>query len=168
MWENVKSLTKDEEKKFTSLYKRKARFLVDENLGNSTCEVLKELGWNTLFVSEVDLIGKSDKDIYRYAFKNNRIILTHDTDFLNDKQFPFYCNPGVIVFPGGDGNDKVLERSIADMLIVVAPFGEIYKGAKIIFYADREFKIISEHKHGYIETSRYKFIDGNIYAFTQE
>jgi len=163
MWKEVRTLTKDEATKFASQYKRKSKFLVDENLGYGTYEVLRDLGWNAKFVSEVNLSGKSDENIYQYSFKHNRIILTHDEDFLNNQQFPYYCNPGVIIFPGGDGNVTVLERSIADMLVVIAPFREIYKGAKIIFYADREFKIMSAHKDGYIRTSRYKFIGKKLY-----
>lgn len=141
--------------------------MVDENLGFGTCEVLRELGWNTIFVSEVNLIGNSDESIYQYAYQNNRIILTHDEDFLNNQNFPFYCNPGVIVFPGGNGDKSVLVRAISDMLVVIAPFGEVYKEAKIIFYADREFKIMSIHKHGFIKTLRYKFIDRKIYEFKE-
>lgn len=166
MWIEVETLKKDNITEFTLQYKRKSKFLVDENMGYGTYEILRELGWNTKFVSEVNLIGKSDEDLYRYAFKHKRIILTHDEDFLNHKQFPFYCNPGVIVFPGADGNEKVLERSIADMLIVIAPYGDVYRGAKIVFYADREFKVISAHKDGYISTSRYKFSNGNLYTFS--
>lgn len=163
MWEEVKSLKKNEVAQFVAQYKKKSKFLVDENLGIGTCEVLQELGWNAKFVSDVNLVGKSDKDVYQYAFKHGRIILTHDDDFLNHKQFPFYCNPGVIILPGGDGNEAVLERAIADMLTIVGPFGEIHQGAKIIFYPTREFKIIALHEDGYIKISRFKFVNGSIY-----
>ena len=167
MWGALRTLKKNEVAKFLQQYKRKSKFLVDENLGYGTYEILSDMGWNVKFVSEVNLIGKSDEDLYQYAYKRNRIILTHDTDFMNNQQFPFYRNPGVIIFPGGDGSEAILKRALVDMLIVIAPFSEVYEGSKIIFYADREFKIMSVHTDGYIQTSRYKFFGTNLYKFNE-
>lgn len=150
---------------FRQFYKRKSKFIVDENLGPEVAKILKDLRWNVKYVSEVSLSGRSDEKVFRYASKHKRIILTHDGDFLDNSKFPFYCNPGIVILPGGDGNEDALVRSISDMLIVVAPFGEIYKGAKIVFYEDREFRLEYQHAGGFITTSRYKFIKKKIYEW---
>jgi hypothetical protein len=31
------------------------------------------------------------------------VLLTHDKDYLNDRQYPFHRNPGVIILPGEEG-----------------------------------------------------------------
>ena len=53
-WERLEVNSK-ETKELERLYKKKARFLVDENLGFGTTEVLRELGWNVKDVSEVEI-----------------------------------------------------------------------------------------------------------------
>lgn len=165
MWQEIKILSKEETREFNAKFIQKARFLVDENLGFEVCRILREFSWNVKYTSEVNLSGKSDQDVYKYAHKHGRIILTHDQDYLSDSVFPFYCNPGVIVLPGGDGTESVLVRAISDMLFMIAPFGEVYSGAKIIFYADREIKIRLPRKKGVIIENRYKFIGKKLYQY---
>jgi len=59
-------------------------------------------------VGDVDLAGRDDTEVYAYAWRENRVQLTHDGDFLDDKKFPQHCNPGVIVLPGGGGDQAAL------------------------------------------------------------
>jgi len=55
-----------------------------------------------VYVGEVGVEGKSDEDVFAFGWRDDRINLTHDQDFLNDWRFPFHRNPGVIVLPGGN------------------------------------------------------------------
>lgn len=166
-WNEIGILYKKQTAEFQRVFKRKSKFIVDENLGFSVTEILREFGWNVKDISEVGLSGESDENIFAYAYKHERIILTHDEDFLDDRNFPFYKNPGVIVFPGGQGDTEFLERAIADMFILIAPFYDVYRGAKIKFYADREVKIRFVTYDGYIQTSRYKFIGKKIFEWVE-
>lgn len=83
-------------------FKGKARFLIDETLGVEAAHSIRALGWNAVYVGEVGLEGKSDEDVFAFGWRDDRIMLTHDEDFLNDWRFPFHRNPGVIVLPGGN------------------------------------------------------------------
>lgn len=113
MWTKYPEITKGEWKDCEQSFKRKARFLVDENMGNDVAIVLKEFGYNSIFVGDVGLVGHDDKTVFAYAWKTKRLILTHDMDYLDDKRFPFHRNPWVIVLPVAEG-DGDLEPAISD------------------------------------------------------
>lgn len=136
MWQPFPELSNNEMRDFENELKKKARFLVDENMGNDVAVLLRDFGYNAIFVAEAGLIGHPDEAVFAYAWKVNRIILTHDRDFLNDRQFPFHRNPGVIVLPGAEG-DGSLEPAIADLLRLVAPYGKAHIGTKIEVTQDR-------------------------------
>ena len=121
---------------FAAEFRKKARFLVDENMGADAAEVLRQLGCWAKYVGDVGLCGRSDQDVFAYAWRKNLIILTHDSDFLDDHQFPFHRNPGVIVLPGAEGDDS-LEVALADVIRIVAPYGEAHVGSKISVTQDR-------------------------------
>lgn len=140
MWRSFPELSNDEMRNFEQEFKKKARFLVDENMGNDVAILLRDFGYNAIFAAEAGLIGFSDEAVFAYAWKDNRIILTHDSDFLDDRQFPFHRNPGVIVLPGAEG-DGSLEPAIADLLRLVAPYGNAHIGAKIEVTQDRIWTI---------------------------
>jgi predicted nuclease of predicted toxin-antitoxin system len=52
-------------------------------------------------VDDVGLSGRSGEEVLAFAWEEQRILLTHDFDFLDDSRFPFQRNPGLVVLPGG-------------------------------------------------------------------
>lgn len=58
------------------------RFLTDENIAVSIVKFLRNKGFDVKDVKEESLYGSSDKDIFELAKKEDRIILTHDKDFM--------------------------------------------------------------------------------------
>lgn len=139
------------------LWRKKARFFVDESLGRRTTKLLRELGWNVKDVFEVGLEGHSDEDVLAYAFRKNRILLSHDNGFLNDRRFPYHRNPGVVILPGGSGDVNALVLGLLDMIVLVASYAEIYRGAKMEISTDRVFSVRSRDDSGIIKTRRYKY-----------
>ena len=67
---------------------KKARLLVDESLGIAVNSLLRKWSWNIIDVSEAALVGHPDENLFAYAQTHDRIILTHDEDFLNDRKYP--------------------------------------------------------------------------------
>ncbi|MCL6447704.1 MAG: DUF5615 family PIN-like protein, partial [Armatimonadetes bacterium] len=111
-----------------------------------------------LFGSGYAGLGKSDEDVYKAAYKEDRILLTHDRDFLNDRRFPPYRNPGVVILPGGQGDERVLLRSLSWMILVIGQFRNIWKESKIIFHADDKMSVVSrDYKTGAIKRTIYWF-----------
>lgn len=125
---------------------RKARFLVDESLGLGTTEVLRHLGWNVKDVSEVGLSGHPDENVFAYAYREDRILLTHDTDFLDDTRFPPHRNGGVVVLPGGSGDEVALLRGLRLCLALTGRFHDVLRGMKVIVGADRTVTIIARNE----------------------
>ena len=50
-----------------------------------------------------------------------RILLTHDQDFLDDRRFPPHRNAGVIVLPGGSGSAKGLASALRSVVSIIGP-----------------------------------------------
>lgn len=140
MWKKGPSLSQTEYRDFKHTYKKKVRFLIDENLGKDAADLIVSLGYNTVFVGDVGLSGHSDEAVFAYAWKHKRIILTHDRDYLDDKKFPIHRNPGVIIMPGANG-DGALEVAIASVLSLIAPYSKAHIQMKIEISPDRTWTI---------------------------
>jgi predicted nuclease of predicted toxin-antitoxin system len=105
-WKELDEPTDDEKRELDLQYRDKARFLVDESAGLGVAKFLQSRGYNTRFVEDLGLRGRSDEDVFATAWKEKRILVTHDTDFLDNKRFPPNRNPGIIVVrPGASGHD---------------------------------------------------------------
>jgi predicted nuclease of predicted toxin-antitoxin system len=100
-------------------FKVRTKIVVDESLGREVANVLRQLGVNVVFGPDVGLRGKSDEDVFAYAWREKRMLWTHDNDFLDDRRFPEHRNPGVVVLPGGDGNQEAMETG---MRVAVSTF----------------------------------------------
>jgi predicted nuclease of predicted toxin-antitoxin system len=111
-WIRPKVESEEDIDRYFNECKGRARFLIDESLGMRVTTALRDKGWNVKDVSEVGLNGHSDEDIFAYAKREDRILLTHDSDFLDDKRYPMGRNPGVIVLPGADGSVSALSRAL--------------------------------------------------------
>ncbi len=73
------------------------RFLTDEDVPRSTARVLRDAGFDTLDVRDVGLRGKSDTEVFSYAQKENRILVTCDMGFSNILNFPPSKSHGILV-----------------------------------------------------------------------
>lgn len=55
--------------------------VADENVHPEVVQALRRQGFDVLDVKESGWIGSSDLEVLRRAFAENRIVLTHDSDF---------------------------------------------------------------------------------------
>jgi predicted nuclease of predicted toxin-antitoxin system len=159
-WRSIE-ISEEEIRAVTSALRKKARFLIDHNVDRETAPFLASKGWNAITVSAVGIEGHSDEDVLAYAHRDDRILLTHDEDFLDDRRFPPHRNPGIVVLPGGSGNSEALVRALMHMMVLVAPYRDAYRGAKIVFSADWSVQIRQRViQSGAMETTRYR-LTGN-------
>ena len=156
-WVRLPEPTREDTTTLDASFKSKARFLVDEDLGIGTTQLLRELKYNVKDVSEVGLTGHPDENLFAYAFRTKRIILTHDDDFLDDRKFPFTRNPGVVVLPGGSGGESVLLKALGEILSIIGRYGSLYAGSKIRVYEDGSVQETSRTASGQIVKSKYRF-----------
>lgn len=145
-------------------FKKKTRFLIDESLGGEIAQYLREIGFNAVFVNDVGLAGHSDEDIFAYAWRERRMLWTHDRDFLNDSRFPEHRNPGIVILPGGDGNNRAMGIGIGTALAVFGSAPGIWEKSKSVISPRGEMTIRRRHfDTGRIETRRYR-LTGRGYA----
>ncbi len=60
---------------------RGAKILTDENIQGEVVDFLRSEGFDVALAKEVLPEGTADTELLRYAFEQQRIILTHDRDF---------------------------------------------------------------------------------------
>jgi predicted nuclease of predicted toxin-antitoxin system len=163
-WKPVVLPSQEEIDAFAREYKRRARFLVDESLGVGVALVLRQAGWNVRYVDDVGLAGHSDEDVFAFAHRDDRIILTHDTGFLDDRRFPPHRNSGIVVLPGGSGDERALLAALGQALSLLGGFRELYRESKLTIAADGTFTIRSRHlQSGAMVDTRYRFArDGTL------
>lgn len=74
------------------------KILADECIHFDFIATLRKQRLNILTVVEAKLSGKSDKEIFKYACENKRILLTFDREFGNIFVFDIKNSSGVIIF----------------------------------------------------------------------
>ncbi len=73
------------------------KFKIDENLPVEIAELLKQEGYDAMTVIEQNLSGEKDPQIASICRKEERIIVTLDTDFADIRTYPPDKYPGIIV-----------------------------------------------------------------------
>jgi predicted nuclease of predicted toxin-antitoxin system len=110
------------------------KFVLDEDMPRSTGMILREHGYDVKDVRDYGLRGAEDEEIYRFAQREEAVILTHDRGFGNILRFPLGNHFGIVVanFPNEmstmEINRYLLERfkdlsggDFTGNLIVVEP-----------------------------------------------
>lgn len=136
MWKPVERVSEERRRELERLFKKKARFLVDESAGPALAEEVRRRGWNAVYVGELGLEGHPDEAILARAWSDDRVLLTHDQDFLDDHRFPPDRNPGLVVLPGASGMTPGLARALDTVLAFVGYHRKFYYSTKIAISED--------------------------------
>jgi predicted nuclease of predicted toxin-antitoxin system len=144
-----------------------SKFLVDESLGPEVANIINSLGWNAVFAADMGLNGRSDEDIFAFACKEKRILLTHDHHFLDDRRFPYYRNTGVVVMPGGDGKGESLARAITNVIKLLGNYRNLFPNAKIEISKDGTWNIKElKKKQGRLTKRRLRLVkNGSVWEW---
>ena len=95
-WQTIDISTKDV-KAFAKAVSKQPRFLIDENINPELALKLRNVGYDAIDVFGLTLNGRSNEDVFAAAWREQRILMTQDRDFLDDCRFPPYRNAGVVV-----------------------------------------------------------------------
>lgn len=155
-WRPIKA-TKEEIAAFERRFKKKARLLLDENLDPALAEGLRALGWKLETVDEVGLKGHDDADILAYAHRNNRILITNDGGFRDERRFPPHRNPGVVIIPQGLSDAA---RSLGAVLPIVGEYRELFRGHVVEVDRDGTISVRSTQEDGRRTTTRNRYSSG--------
>lgn len=58
------------------------RFHLDENVNPVIAQALRQYGIDVTTSTEARVLSKSDEEQLEFALKENRVVVTHDDDFL--------------------------------------------------------------------------------------
>ena len=73
------------------------KFFADECFFQLSTEIIRGAGYDVAIVKERKLCGLKDTEVIELCQRENRILLTLDTDFNNILRFPLGTNPGIIL-----------------------------------------------------------------------
>ena len=169
-WKRIENPDREERRALERDFGGKIRILVDENLDPELVLVLDELGWKAESAAKAGLSGRSDEDIFGYAWRRKYLLLTSDKDFLDDRRFPPHRNPGVIILPHAPIDSDSLVTALGQALYTIAPLGRLYRGCKIVIAAEGEITIICRNDYtGAMEKSRLRLDrQGNTFLWEDE
>jgi predicted nuclease of predicted toxin-antitoxin system len=91
---------------------------LDENLGQSHAELLRQAGHSADRVTEEGLSGALDATVWQRVVTERRFFITLDLDFADVRQFPPGTHPGLLLIrPRSNSRNavaEILERVLRD------------------------------------------------------
>jgi|SRR3989344_9181460 len=73
------------------------KFLLDANLPYSSADIFKNFNRKTEHSRKIGLGKVTDKEIIKYAIKNNQILVTKDLGFGDIRKYPIKEHKGIII-----------------------------------------------------------------------
>lgn len=107
------------------------KFKWDENIPYDLSIYLSNLGYDTHTVEQEELSGAVDPAVLTSAVKEQRILVTYDTDFADIRTYPIGTHCGIIVFRLDDQRWSSL-KEIVDKLMQRDDLKRLNHGLAII------------------------------------
>lgn len=85
---------------------KRSKFLLDENIPSFLCEMLRDKKLNVKTICEIGLRGQEDNSIWQKSRQEERVLITIDPDFADDKKFPLHISLGIFILSSAE--DKVI------------------------------------------------------------
>jgi predicted nuclease of predicted toxin-antitoxin system len=90
---------------------------VDENIGRSGVDLLRQAGHDVTTVREQGLTGAADEDVFSTCVTEQRTLITLDRDFGHVSRFPPAQSAGIVILElGGAASTKLLCDRLDDFL----------------------------------------------------
>jgi Domain of unknown function (DUF5615) len=134
-WRRIPPLSPADARATDRLLRRRAKFLVDHNIGK-LAEILREAGWNAISADDGNLSTHADEDIFACGWREKRIIITSDTDFLDDERFPFHRCPGVVVVPNPSTGMASFAEAVSNTVIHIGRYAGAFNREKTVIHQD--------------------------------
>ena len=89
----------------------------DENISFDVIKPLKKLGFDI----QTGLKGLKNGELFRTIVRSNRVLITHDKDFLDSGRFPASQTAGIIFIPLHPPIDEKVIKAIKNMFEKITP-----------------------------------------------
>lgn len=114
------------------------KFLIDNALSPSMADGLKKAGYNAIHVRDVGMSKASDIDILNFALKEDRVIVSADTDFGTLLALREFSKPSFILFRRSDKRPAALLMQLMANLNQIA---EALTEGAVIVIEDKRVRI---------------------------
>jgi predicted nuclease of predicted toxin-antitoxin system len=92
---------------------------VDENIGRSGVELLREGGHDVMTVTDQELSGAAEERIFQVCRSERRTLVTLDRDFGHVPRFPLKQTAGIVVLElGGPASLPLLRERIRASIVL--------------------------------------------------
>lgn len=141
----------------------KLKLLADQNIPLEIVEDLKMNHFAIKSIYEINMQGHPDENILLSAKKLNRVLLTTDKDFWDERKHPIQKHFGVFCIESGPQQTENIYRSIAQIILKLARFisNEWWDKTKVHLKTDGF--TIRRLEGGLITETEYKFVGKKIY-----
>jgi hypothetical protein len=120
---------------------RKTRFLADENIEPWVLLILRyRRQFDVLDCGDARIRGHDDLAVFSASWRLQRVLITHDADFLDDTRFPFHRCAGLVVFPTFPSQAWNYGILLQRTLNLIRKGERLWLNTKMI--AGRDFKVI--------------------------
>ena len=157
-WERLPDPRREEISQLSRAFGEKPRFLVDENLGHELAAALKLVGYNTKSAEDAVLTGYPDESYWAIARREDRVLISKDRDFLDNRRFPLRLSPGVLILPDDHLESERFLTVLARAISLFKWTRGAYRGSKLDFTSPTDLAIESYiHNFGQVLRQRYQF-----------
>lgn len=132
-----------------SISGQQLRFFVDRSAGIRIAKGLRDFGYDIKFGGDPEFHDLTTEAVFAAAGKERRVLITHDSDFLDNSRFEPAGNPGIIVIrPNVDGSDDhTLARCLVRVLVLCNQDQSWFTNKKLDLISDRILTVSSRHSH---------------------
>ncbi len=114
------------------------KFLVDNALSPVIANGLREAGFDAIHVRDIGLQSANDTIIFELAKKEDRIIISADTDFGTILALWHFQKPSLILFRG---SDKHPETQLSLLQKYIPEIKEALEQGSIVVFEDNRIRI---------------------------
>lgn len=127
----------------------KTRFLTDANMEPWALHVMRYKHFDVRVCNLEQ--SADDRAVYATAWRLGRFLITHDTDFLDDRLFPFATCCGLLVLPTYGRISMQFANLLAGACELVSRGARLWFHTKVIARRDFTLKVRTwEKSHGHI------------------
>ena len=114
----------------------KAKFYADHNLDESVVHVLQRLKYDVETARDVGAEAQPDTFHYKRGFRNRRVLVTHDKDYLDNSQFPLSQTAGVVILDVDTTKTEQLARAPEVVDTILGGLAPVLMGMKVVVHSD--------------------------------